>query len=179
MNEVVPRRRVSARLGVAAGLYAMLALSGPVRAEGLPSLGAERLSGLRVDVGPLLAQGGGLQAEALRSDLLAALTTQFADKLGGRGPILVVRIRGLSLNPYVGSEGGGRSGFGGGSQSDYLDGEALLVSRRGEVIARHPQLSATPSSFGGAWYDPASERRRVTAIAEHYAGWLRRALPSD
>jgi hypothetical protein len=37
-----------------------------------------------------------------------------------------------------------------------------------------PQLSALPASSGGAWYDPASERRRVAALAEHYAQWLRR-----
>ena len=94
------------------------------------------------------------------------------------GPCCVVRIKGLSINPYAGGDGG-RGRLGGGTQSDYLDGEALLIGRRGEVLARHPQLSAVPSSSGGAWYDPASERRRVTAIAQHYAGWLRRALPQD
>lgn len=139
---------------------------------------AARLSGIRVDVQPLIAQGGGLQAEALRADLLAALQDSFADRLGRGGPTLVVRIKGLSMNPYVGG-GGGRHGLGGGTQSDYLDGEALLVGPRGQVIARHPQLSALPASSGGAWYDPDSERRRVTAIAQHYAGWLRRALPVD
>jgi hypothetical protein len=133
---------------------------------------------VRVDVGPLLVQGGGLQAEALRADLTAALRRNFADRIGGRGPTLVVRIRGLSINPYAGS-GSGRGGFGGGGQSDYLDGEALIVGPRGEVLRRHPQLSATPASFGGAWYDPDSERRRLAAIAEHYAAWLARSLPSD
>ena len=179
MRDVVDRQW---RLGwrrTAIGLCAILAAAAAARAEGLGALGTERLSAIRVDVGPLMAQGGGPQAQALRADLLAALTTEFSDRLGGRGPTLVVRISGLTLNPYVGSEGGGRNGFGVGSQSDYLDGEALLVGRRGEVIARHPQLSALPASSGGAWYDPDSERRRVTAIARHYAGWLRRALPSD
>lgn len=139
---------------------------------------AETFSGIRVDVGPLIAQGNGLQAEALRADLLAALRQSFADRLGRDGPLLVVRIRSISINPYAGSQGG-RGGFGGGTSSDYLDGEALVVGRRGEILRRHPQLSTTPSSSGGAWYDQASERRRVAAIAEHYAGWLRRALPAD
>ncbi|MFD1303339.1 hypothetical protein [Methylobacterium marchantiae] len=161
------------------GSCAVMISAVSAEAEGLSSFGAARLSGIRVDVGPLLAQGGGVPAEALRGDLLSALNNAFADKLGGAGPVLVIRIKSLSLRPYTGSEGGGRSGFGGGSPSDYLDGEALLVGRRGEVLARHPQLSALPSSSGGAWYDPDSERRRVAAIAQHYAGWLRRAFPSD
>ncbi|WP_019905204.1 hypothetical protein [Methylobacterium sp. 77] len=159
-------------------ISAALAMVSPVGAEGLSSFGASRLSEIRVDVGPLLAQGGGAPAEALRGDLLGALKSEFAERLGGAGPVLVVRITSLSLRPYTGSEGG-RSGFGGGSQSDYLEGEALIVGRRGEVLARHPQLSALPSSSGGAWYDPDSERRRVAAIAQHYAGWLRRAFPSN
>lgn len=153
----------------------------PIRALGVLALvvgaRADGLSGVRVDVGPLIARGGGPQAEVLRADLMAALRANFADSLGGSGPTLVVRIHSLSLTTYAGGQGG-RSGLGGGSQTDYLDGEALLVDRRGAVIGRHPQLSATPASFGGAWYDEASERRRVAAIAGHYAGWLRRAFPS-
>lgn len=159
-------------------IFGLAFLLGSAQAQDGAGRGAERLSGIRVDVQPLLAQGGGAPAVDLREDLLAALRTEFADRLGGAGPVLVVRIKGLSINPYVGS-GGGRGRFGGGTQSDYLDGEALLVGRRGEVLLRHPQLSVTPSSSGGAWYDAESERRRITALAEHYAGWLRRALPKD
>ncbi|WP_244474393.1 hypothetical protein [Methylobacterium sp. Leaf87] len=159
------------------GLLGLLSLAAPASAQGLPSLGGERLSSIRVDVGPLLAQGDGPRARALQDDLTQALRAEFADVSGGRGPTLVVRLRSLSMNPYVGNQG--RSGFGGSMDSDYLDGEALLVGRRGEVLAWHPQLSVVPASSGGAWYDPESERRRVTAIAAHYAGWLRRALPSQ
>ncbi|MGU3360244.1 hypothetical protein ACLBWX_07920 [Methylobacterium sp. M6A4_1b] len=165
-------------LRAAGPLLGLVALLGAARAEGLTGLGGERLSGIQVDVRPLIALGGGNPALALREDLLAALKTEFADRLGGRGPVLLVRIKGLSINPYAGGDGG-RGRLGGGTQSDYLDGEALLVGRRGEILARHPQLSAVPASSGGAWYDPESERRRLTAIAQHYAGWLRRALPPD
>ncbi|KQP42116.1 MULTISPECIES: hypothetical protein [unclassified Methylobacterium] len=178
MRQTVFRRSVTGWRRAWIGLVAVLAMASPALAEGLSSFGATRLSAIRVDVGPLLAEGGGAPAEALRDDLLGALNREFADRIGGAGPVLVVRIKSLSLRPYTGSEGG-RSGFGGGSQSDYLDGEALIVGRRGEVLARHPQLSALPSSSGGAWYDPDSERRRVAAIAQHYAGWLRRAFPSN
>lgn len=165
-------RRLAGRLGLC---LAMLAAAGGTRAQGY-----DRFSGIRVDVRPVLARGGGPQAEALRQDLLAALRASFADRIGAGGPTLVVLVNSLSLNPIAGGAGGaGRSGLGGGSQTDYLDGEALLVGRRGEILARHPQLSALPASSGGAWYDPASERRRVGAIAEHYAQWLRRSLPLD
>lgn len=169
-------RRLLRRIG-GASLTGLLSLATPAFAEGLPSLHGERLSGIRVEVGALVAQGDGPRAQALQADLTQALRAEFADVLGGRGPALVVRLRSLSMNPYVGNQG--RSGFGGSMDSDYLDGEALLVGQRGEVLARHPQLSVVPASSGGAWYDPASERRRVTAIAAHYAGWLRRALPSN
>lgn len=149
-----------------------------VGASAQPAPGFGRLSGVRVDVGPVFAVNGGPQAEALRGDLTEALRRSLADRIGPGGPALVVRIKSLSMRPYVGG-GGGRFGGGGGMQSDYLDGEALLVGRRGEILARHPQLSALPASYGGAWYDPDSERRRITAIAEHYAGWLARQLPAN
>ncbi|WP_430910793.1 hypothetical protein [Methylobacterium sp. sgz302541] len=167
-----------------AGLLGLTLVAGPVSAQeraggSFASLAAGGYSDLRVDVRPFLALGGGAQAEALRADLTAALRRSFADRIGGRGPALVVVVKSLSMRPYSGGQGGGRGFGGGGSQTDYLDGEALLVGRGGAVLARHPQLTATPASYGGAWYDPDSERRRVTAIADIYAEWLRRALPAD
>ncbi|MGU3537136.1 hypothetical protein [Methylobacterium sp. A54F] len=165
------------------GLAGLVALSGlpglgAAAAGDFPSLNGGRFGDVRVDVRPLIALGNGPQAEALRADLTAALRRDFADRIGGRGPTLVVLIRGFSLRPYAGSQTAGR-GIGGGTQNDYLDGEALLIGPRGEVLGRHPQLTATPASYGGAWYDPLSERRRVTAIADIYAAWLRRQLPVD
>lgn len=161
-----------------AGLLGVLGSASPAFAGDFPSLRGERFSDVRVDVRPLLALGAGAQAEALRADLTAALRSRFAARIGGKGPSLVVLIRGFSLRPYVGSERG-RGFGGGGTQNDYLDGEALLVARDGAVLGRHPQLTATPSSYGGAWYDPDSERRRVTVIADIYADWLVRNLPRD
>ncbi|WP_375463264.1 hypothetical protein [uncultured Methylobacterium sp.] len=168
-----------------AALLGALGLAAPAGAQDFPkqdfpSLRGERLADVRVDVRPLVALGAGAQAEALRADLTTALRSRFGDRIGGRALSLVVLIRGFSLRPYAGGEsGGGRSGLSGGTQNDYLDGEALLVARDGAVLGRHPQLTATPASLGGAWYDPASERRRVTAIADIYAAWLRRNLPVD
>lgn len=127
-----------------------------------------------VDVGPLREKGLGPYAEIVRRSLQDELASAFADRIAPGGPRLVVRITALSQNPYVGGET--RFGLGGTIPNDYLDGEALVVGRRGEILSRLPQLSVLPANSGGAWYDPASEGRRVVAIARHYAGWLRRRL---
>ncbi|QGY03374.1 hypothetical protein MMSR116_16860 [Methylobacterium mesophilicum SR1.6/6] len=134
-------------------------------------------SDVRVDVRPLLDKGAGLQADALAGDLTEALRKSFAGRIGGRGPQLVVVVTSLSLRPYAG--GGAVRGFGGNLQTDYLEGEALLVGPKGQVLGRHPQMTATPSSYGGAWYDPQFEGRRLAAIADIYAQWLARDLPRE
>lgn len=127
-----------------------------------------------VDVAPLRAKGLGLYAEEVRAALESELQQAFADRIGRSERRLVVRIDGISLRSYA---GGGSPRFGGsGTQNDYLEGEALVLGRRGEVLARHPQLSAVPSSSGGAWYLPDGETRRLRALAAHFAGWLRQAL---
>ncbi|MGC5780412.1 hypothetical protein [Methylobacterium sp. NFXW15] len=164
---------VAARL--IAGLSALLGLAGTASAGDFPP--TPSFSDVRVDASPLLAKGGGLPAEAMAADLTAALRKTMADRIGGNGPRLIVVITDLSLRDYVGS-GGGRLGSSG-SQNDYLVGDALLVGRKGEVLGRHHQMTATPSSYGGAWYDPDSERRRISVIADIYAQWLARDLPRD
>ncbi|MGH1572535.1 hypothetical protein ACRAWG_19990 [Methylobacterium sp. P31] len=135
-----------------------------------------RFSDIRVDVRPLLDKGAGLQAEALATDLTEALRKNFAGRVGGPGPRLVVVVSDLSLRPYV---GGARPSYGGNAQTDYMAGEALLVGPKGQILGRHPQMTATPASYGGAWYDPQFEGRRLAAIADIYAQWLARNLPRD
>lgn len=165
--------RRSFLFGLAA--FGLLALAGAGRAQVAPA----RFASVSVDVGPLRAQGLDAYAEFIRRALTAEVQRAFVDRLGGPGPALVVRITGVSLNMYagggVGSSGRGR-GLGGGGDNDYLDGEALVVGPRGAVLARYPQLSVVPASSGGAWYDPQSEQRRVAALAQHYAAWLRRTI---
>jgi hypothetical protein len=151
------------------------AVAGSAAASDFPATSV--FSDVRVDVRPLLDKGAGLQAEALAGDLTDALRKNFAGRIGGRGPRLVVVVTSLSLRPFAGA--GAQRGLGGNLQTDYMEGEALLVGPKGQVLGRHPQMTATPSSYGGAWYDPQFEPRRLAAIADIYAQWLARDLPRD
>ncbi|MCJ2065421.1 hypothetical protein MKK63_22300 [Methylobacterium sp. J-088] len=160
--------------GWLAGLI-LSAVAGSAAADDFPA--TAQFSDIRVDVRPLIDKGAGLQAEALAADLTEALRKNFAGRVGGRGPRLVVVLSGLSLRPFAGS--GGRPGLGGNFQTDYLEGEALLVGPKGQILGRHPQMTATPSSYGGAWYDPNFDGRRLAAIADIYAQWLARDLPKE
>jgi hypothetical protein len=146
-------------------------------AQGFPRSPPQlRFASIVVDTSILYARQDAVTADLLHDALEAELNSDFADRLGGRGPRLVVRITGITLNDYVGSDRG--FGFGGGgTSSDYLEGEAAVVGPHGEVLARYPQLSAIPASSGGAWYLPGGEGRRVVALAKHFGGWLRRTIP--
>jgi hypothetical protein len=161
-------------LGIAA--VATKSFADPSLAQFAPAAVPQRFSGVLVDVDRLHALGLGAYAEFVRSAVLAETRRAFADRLGGPGPRLVVRITGISMASYSGGGGGGRFGGGTSQHTDSLEGEALIVGRQGEILARYPQLSATSAASGGAWYDPASEHRRVVNLAQHYAGWLRRRI---
>ncbi|HEX2724925.1 MAG TPA: hypothetical protein VHN20_03790 [Beijerinckiaceae bacterium] len=163
-----PLSRRSFLLGTAA--LAGLGLAPPAFAQAAPSY----FSSVEVDVRPLHARGAGAYADYLGAVLLAETRRAFADRIGRGGPRLVVRVNSVSLSSYSGG-GGGR--FRGGTfHSDYLDGEALIVDRRGTILARYPQLSAAPAHAVGAWYDPQLDQKRTVALAQHYASWLRRTL---
>ena len=166
------------RRRVLAGPLAALACAWAGQAVAQPqgSAAGQLFSSVAVDLSVIRARDIGPTSDLLHRALTAELQREFAGRLGGRGPRLVVRITGVSLNAYAGSDRGGR-GFGGGTNTDYLEGEALVLGRRGEILARYPQLSAVPASSGGAWYLPDSESRRVVALAEHFAGWLTRTVP--
>ncbi|HEY7384542.1 MAG TPA: hypothetical protein VH743_12815 [Beijerinckiaceae bacterium] len=147
-----------------------LGLAPPALAQVAPAY----FSSVEVDVRPLHARGAGAYADFLASVLLAETRRVFADRIGRGGPRLVVRIKAVSLSSYA---GGGAGRFRGGTfHSDYLDGEALIVDRRGTILARYPQLSAAPAHAVAAWYDPQLDQKRTVALAQHYASWLRRTL---
>ncbi len=158
-------------LGVTA--FTGTALAGPALAQFASAPAAWQFSSVTVDVEPLHARGLGPYAEFIRSALLAETRRAFADRIGRGGPRLVVRVTGVHLSSF---SGGGGDRHGGGIHSDSLDGEALVVGPRGEILARYPQLSATPAGSASAWYDPQSEKKRTLYLAQHYASWLRRTI---
>jgi hypothetical protein len=164
-----------------AGCLAALVLATPTSglAQSFPAAPPRtRFRSIVVDASILYARQDIVTADLLHDALEAELHSDFADRLGGSDARLVVRITGITLNAFA---GGGRDSFslggGGGMNTDYLEGEALLVGPHGEVLARYPQLSAIPASSGGAWYLPGSDDRRVVALVKHFGGWLRRTIP--
>ena len=155
---VIPRRTILA--GIAA-----LAAARPAFAQAFTAL-----SSVHVDVGYLRARGLGPVAEVVGAAMADELRRVFADRIVGRGPRLVVRVTEVHITAFL------RSGTSRDVSSDSIDGEALIVGPRGEILARYPQISATDAASGGAWYDPQSEQRRALYLAHHYASWLRRTL---
>jgi hypothetical protein len=94
----------------------------------------------------------------------------FAGRIVGRGPRLVVRVTQLHITGFPGRA----SGRGGGA-SDAMEGDALIVGPRGEVLATYP-LFTTLVAAGSTRDAPDNEPRRVAAIARNYAQWLVRRI---
>ena len=174
LNPFAGRTAAAARTSTTgAGDVGAAGSAGSALAQYAPAAVPQRFSSVAVDVDRLHALGLGPYAEFVRSALLAETRRAFADRIGRGGPRLVVRITGVHLSSFA---GGGGDRHGGGIHSDSLDGEALVVGPRGEILARYPQLSATPAGSASAWYDPQSEKKRTLYLAQHYASWLRRTI---
>jgi hypothetical protein len=133
----------------------------------------QAFSGFAVDVSPLKAKGLGSFADLVAAATLAELRRSFADRVDPRGPRLVVRLNQIYLTPFP--DGGGGDWFRGGSGggTDSIDGVALAVGRRGEVLAQHPQLAVL--DVRRSILNP-DEQGRAVAIAQHYVLWLRRQI---
>ena len=56
---------------------------------------------------------------------------------------------------------------------DSVEGEALAVGRRGEILAQHPQLAVL--DVDTSILTP-NEQGRAVAVAQHYVRWLRRQI---
>src|SRR4051812_7768148 len=124
----------------ASGAALAIASVGHAWPQSFAGPGREHFSSVVVDASVLRSRDIGPTTDLLQQVLTAELRKEFAGRLGGLGPRLLVRITGVSLNAYAGS-GGRRWGLGSGTNNDYLEGEALVVGRRGEILARYPQLS--------------------------------------
>ena len=121
------------------------------------------------------AVGSSQTSRDIRAALGSGLRERFAQNLtrDKNAPSLIVRITGITIQstPYF----GGRNGSGGGN-TDYLEGEALVVGRGGVILQRYPMLSAL-NSYETGWYLPDYEKRKAIALSNHYAYWLKRQLP--
>ena len=123
----------------------------------------QTFSRIVVDTKPYEARGGGAHAAILRSRLQSSLQREFAGRIGRGGPVLVARVHSVQLSFYAGV---GR----GGVPTDYLEGE-VIAGRQS-----FPMLVTQASDSGGAWYLPDNEVRRLIAIADSFASWIRRRV---
>ena len=134
------------------------------------------IGAIRVDTSRIARQGWGENADRIR----VAMERQLAQTLGplyrrGSGATLQVTVKGVWLASYAGGGGGGKPSGGGGS-NDNFDTDVSVVGPRGEVLKTFPILSVLGSDSGGAWYRPDVDQRRVAALIENNALWIRRYL---
>lgn len=136
---------------------------------------AERsFSSVQVDTTALGGGGTSFLARVIKTHMEPRLRASFANNLGGvdkNAPRLVVRITTATIQPIP--EFGGPSA---GTSTDFMEGEALVIGKNGAILQRYPMLSALDNITGG-WYLPDYTQRRIQALSEHYAWWLRRQLP--
>ena len=150
------------RRSLLAGLAALAA--GPAIAQ-LPLA----FSSLSVDVRHLRAIGVGPLADLVQATMTDELRRVFANRIGGSGPRLVVRVTTLHISAFANQGRGLR-----GSVSDSIEGEALLIGAGNRVIGRYPQIASIPAH--GTWYDPLDNQRRTERVSRVYAQWLRQTI---
>ena len=147
---------------------AALAAGGLVSFEALAQ-GAP-VGAIRVDASRLGPQGWGEKAPLIARTLERQLARQLGAQRQRGAPTLYVTVQGLWLSTYA---GGGSPGDAG--NTDNMDSVAELVDR-GRVLASYPIRSALLASSGGAWYRPDVDERRIAALLENNALWIRRYL---
>ncbi|CAN7411315.1 hypothetical protein LJR090_003272 [Bosea sp. LjRoot90] len=122
---------------------------------------------IRVDTAPLATKGQSATAALIKPMLereLASVRTA-----GGRGATLQVTVTGLYLTSYAGGQAVTLG-------NDTLESEARLIGADGREIARYPVLAIMAPSYGGAWYRPDVNQRRIEALVASNAQWIRRAV---
>ena len=139
-------------------------VSFPVLAQGIA------IGGIRVDARRLGPQGWGENASRIARAMEQALAREFAPLRQRGGPTLHVSLQGLWLAPAVGSGSPGDS-----DSNDNMDSLAEVVDR-GRVLFSREIRSMMPSSSGGPWYRQDIDQRRVLALLENNAQWIRRYL---
>ncbi|SCY65818.1 hypothetical protein SAMN02927923_01855 [Microvirga guangxiensis] len=170
-NQIMcPLSRRSFLLGLTCtGLAGVGAMThAPAQAQAFP----QAFSSFSVDVTPLKAKGLGPFADLVAQAALDELHRSFADRIDRRGPRFVLVITDVSMTAFTdGGSWRGRGGGGGGH--DGMDGEALAVGPKGQILARHPQHAVLDVARRSTEPD---EPGRAAALAQHYVRWLRRRL---
>lgn len=126
------------------------------------------IGAIRVDTRPLAAKGQSAVA-AMIKPMLERELAGLRSAGGGRGATLQVVVSGLYLTSYAGGQAVTLG-------NDTLESEAVLVDADGREIARYPILAIMAPSYGGAWYRPDVNQRRVEALVASNAQWIRRAV---
>ncbi|MGE7469702.1 hypothetical protein ACQKLX_09680 [Bosea sp. NPDC003192] len=125
------------------------------------------IAAIRVDTAPLAAKGASATAALIKPMLereLAGLRSAGRD-----GATLLVSVTGLYLTSYAGGQAVTLG-------SDTLESEARLIGADGREIARYPILAIMAPSYGGAWYRPDVNQRRIEALVASNTQWIRRAV---
>jgi len=125
------------------------------------------IGAIRVDAGPLAAKGQGTTAAMIRPMLERELAS--LRSAGRGGATLEVIVTGLTLTSYAGGQAATLG-------NDTLESEARLIGPDGREIARYPILAIMAPSYGGAWYRPDVNQRRIEALVASNAQWIRRAV---
>jgi hypothetical protein len=141
-------------------------LAGSMLAAATASAAAPSIGAIRVDVGPLLTQGWGTRAGAIKVSLERALASLRGQGRGGA--TLEVVVTGIHMTSFAG-------GATGSIGNDALESEARLIGPNG-VLARYPVRAILSPGAGGAWYLPDIDQRRIDALVEANAQWIRRYL---
>lgn len=179
MTEIT--RRGFFTLAGAASLSGAAILGGCVSSGDIPLSSTEaaaiRFRSVDVDVGQLVARGLAPWAQLVRASMQPELNRMFATRItpgDKRADRVVVRVDSIFLTSWAGSSGGGGwFDSGGGSDSDYMEGDALVMSPDGSVRAKYHILLALPASSAGAWYLPDIDNRRVVNLAQVFGQWVR------
>lgn len=153
-----------ARRTLLTSLAASLLAGCQTTARTVPSVA---IGAIRVDTAPLSAKGAGATAALIKPMLereLAGLRT-----VGRGGATLQVSVTGLYLTSYAGGQAVTLG-------NDTLESEARLIGPDGGEIARYPILAIMAPSYGGAWYRPDVDQRRIEALVASNAQWIRRAV---
>ncbi len=139
---------------------------------------AERsFSAIQVDASALGNPASSLLAREIKATMEPGLRNNFASNLRGgnrNSPRLVVRITAVTIQSIPEFARGANGGY----SSDFMEGEALVVGRGGVILQRFPMLAALNNNVGG-WYLPDYEKRKIQALSNHYAWWLKRQMPEQ